>query len=118
MPHSSETRLRPPTSKTLGWLVLVVVCVSLVVSAWTGYQAEQRAQCQSDLNAQFLAALSANSDSAAADRENLAATFQEVSETDSAEQTREILAAYEQRRAEIDAEREEYPPLPEDVCDD
>lgn len=109
---------RAPSSRSLGWAVLALVVVSLLFSAWTNYEAAERAQCQADLNAEFLSSLSFNADLNAADRENLANAITAITESDSREETREILATYEERRAEIDAERQEYPPLPEDVCDE
>lgn len=114
-------RIPQPSSRVLGWLVLVLVVVSLVMSMWTSYEQQQQAACQTDLNTRFLEALKNNQEVREADRDNLATTIHDVSqalnESDSRSETREILAQYEQRREQIDAEREDYPPLPDQVCE-
>ena len=113
-------RIRQPSSRALGWVILALVALSLCLSLWTSYEQRQQAACQSELNARFLQALKTNTQVAEADRDNLATTLNDVAKAlngpDSREKTREILEQYQDRREEIDDGREDYPPLPKKVC--
>lgn len=115
MPHTPRPLL--PSNRVVGALVLALVAVSLLYSAWTSYQLDAQARCQAELNAAFLEVLSNNVEVADADRDNLAETIDALGEADSSSERRDILDAYEQRRQEIDAQRAEYPPLPSQVCE-
>jgi len=97
-------------------VTLVLIATSLIYSAWMNFQVDARAQCQADLNGQFLEVLENNAAVASADRDNLAETIAALGDADSAAESRTILDEYETRRGAIDADREEYPPLPRDVC--
>lgn len=102
-------------NRVLAAAILAVLMGASLLGVWNSYQMRDQAECQSQVNRQFLEALSSNVDLNRANRNALDSAIEQLAE-DKEGQGRQILADYLAERERIEEQRESYPPLPEEVC--
>jgi len=122
--HGGGDRGAVSASTALAAGILVVSLVAVALGVYNAHVDRQRAaydaaraDCQTDINRQFLDTLKHNTELTTQDRENLDETITRLVEADPAEDNRDILRDYLEAREQSDEERENYPPLPDEVCD-
>lgn len=106
---------RVQLNRVLAVAILVVVMGASLLGVWNSYQMRGHAQCQSGVNRQFLEVLSSNTEVNQSNREALDTAIERLAE-DTDNDRREILGDYLSERERVEEQREEYPPLPEEMC--
>ena len=106
---------RVSLNRVLAVAIMTVVTGASVLGVWNSYQMREQARCQSEVNAAFLGALSVNTEVNQANREALDSAVARLAESEP-EQAPVILNEYLAEREQIEKQREDYPPLPEEVC--
>lgn len=106
---------RVTLNHTLGAAILAAAVGATVLGVYNSVSLWEQARCQAQVNRAFLSTLTGNAELAERDREALDEVFRRLAEEEgvSPEVIREYLAV----RTVTEDERDEYPPLPQEVCD-
>lgn len=108
---------RVTLNRALAVAIFVVVSGTSLLGVWNSYHMREQARCQSQVNGAFLETLAVNVELAAEDRENLDGTVERLVDREAGDSSSSILADYLAERDRIERQREEYPELPQEVCE-
>lgn len=90
----------------LGYVVLIMAMISMCVVLWTSYEDRKQTQCQTNLNAQFMASLKQGRNLAEGDREAVRTLVKSLVNADTEKETQAALIAYDSANKALDKQRE------------